>query len=91
MLTHTVFVLWDLPGGVLAAPESALCGWLALRLLSLSSAKILGFRPNGRKRPPFTIVLRAFDNTVVIDYYTNGPLVISLNERPLQLSLSWAL
>ena len=22
------FIFWDLPGGVLAAPESALCGWL---------------------------------------------------------------
>ena len=30
------FIFWDLPGDVLAAPESALCGWRGVRLLSLS-------------------------------------------------------
>ena len=29
------FVFWDLPGDVLAAPESALCGWIGVILLSL--------------------------------------------------------
>ena len=30
------FIFWDLPGDVLAAPESALCGWIGVILLSLS-------------------------------------------------------
>ena len=30
------FICWDLPGDVLAAPESALCGWKGVTLLSLS-------------------------------------------------------
>ena len=30
------FVFWDLPGDVLAAPESALCGWIGVIPLSLS-------------------------------------------------------
>ena len=30
------FIFWELPGGVLAAPESALCGWIGVILLSLS-------------------------------------------------------
>ena len=30
------FIFWDLPGGVLAAPESVLCGWIGVILLSLS-------------------------------------------------------
>ena len=41
--THC-FVFWDLPGGVLAAPAPALCGWTGVRLpffsLLLSSAVI---------------------------------------------------
>ena len=28
------FIFWDLPGDVLAAPESALCGWIGVRPLS---------------------------------------------------------
>ena len=30
------FIFWDVPGDVLAAPESALCGWIGVILLSLS-------------------------------------------------------
>ena len=30
------FIFWDVPGDVLAAPESALCGWIGV-VLSLSS------------------------------------------------------
>ena len=34
--TMTNTVLWDLPGDVLAAPASALCGWKGVNSLSLS-------------------------------------------------------
>ena len=30
------FIFWDLPGDVLATPESALCGWRGVILRSLS-------------------------------------------------------
>ena len=33
--THLNWFVWDLPGDVLAAPESALCGWTGVKLLSL--------------------------------------------------------
>ena len=29
------FIFWDLPGDVPAAPESALCGWMGVILLSV--------------------------------------------------------
>ena len=33
-MTHTL--VWDLPGDVLAAPASALCGWTGVHTLYLS-------------------------------------------------------
>ena len=39
-------LLWDLPGDVLAAPASALCGWKGVTLslsLSLSRVRVAGF------------------------------------------------
>ena len=42
-LMHTVSI-WDLPGDVLAAPESALCGWVCVILLSLSLTWVLLLR-----------------------------------------------
>ena len=33
------FIFWDVPGDVLAAPESALCGWIGVILLSLSLSR----------------------------------------------------
>ena len=46
------FIIWDVPGDVLAAPESALCGWIGVILLSLSlivllDAKVTGLDGNG--------------------------------------------
>ena len=35
------FRFWDLPGDVLAAPESALCGWIGVILLSVSSLSLV--------------------------------------------------
>ena len=48
LLTHRLVLLcvdayclvfWDLPGDVLAAPESAMCGWIGVILLSLSLSR----------------------------------------------------
>ena len=38
------FVTWDLPGDVLAAPESALCGWIGVILLEVSLISLYLFR-----------------------------------------------
>ena len=41
------FIFWDLPGDVLAAPESALCGWMGVILsLSLSAGDHLLLLPS---------------------------------------------
>ena len=37
LYVHMAF--WDLPGDVLAAPESALCGWIGVILSSLFSGQ----------------------------------------------------
>ena len=39
------FVFWDLPGDVLAAPESALCGWIGVNSLYLSLPLSLSIQP----------------------------------------------
>ena len=36
ILPHHCFIFWDVPGNVLAAPASALCGWIGVIPLSLS-------------------------------------------------------
>ena len=43
---HTVSSFWDLLGDVLAAPESALCGWIGVILLYISlSGNVVGNEP----------------------------------------------
>ena len=41
-LSFNCFLFWDVPGDVLAAPESALRGWIGVLLLSLSLSSQAG-------------------------------------------------
>ena len=43
------FVFWDLPGDVLAAPESVLCGWMGVILLSLLEGHELECHPSDKR------------------------------------------
>ena len=47
--TMTNTLLWDLPGDVLAAPASAVCGWKGVN--SLSANFITTFLPHKADRP----------------------------------------